>query len=105
MILYRIDLIMAYEAEEAKVPPHVNGNGQLVEFKADGQVAEPCGAWQSLRPKTGHPFGPGTLQVSWGLGLVPCWQAQVPSVPQSLGWLVEIEVKMRYNRGHNRRGV
>jgi hypothetical protein len=37
----RIDLIMAYEAEEAKVLPQINGNGQLVEFKADGQVTEP----------------------------------------------------------------
>ena len=37
----RIDLILAYKAEEAKMLPHMNGNGELVEFKADGQVVEP----------------------------------------------------------------
>jgi hypothetical protein len=37
----RIELVMAYEAEEAKVLPHINGNGQLVEFKADGRLTEP----------------------------------------------------------------
>jgi hypothetical protein len=37
----RIDLIMAYKADEARVLPHINGNGQLVEFKADGQTSEP----------------------------------------------------------------
>jgi hypothetical protein len=37
----RIDLIVAYEADDSKTLPHTNGNGRLVTFQADGQVVEP----------------------------------------------------------------
>ena len=37
----RIDLIVAYEADEARVLPRTNGDGQLIAFKADGQEAKP----------------------------------------------------------------
>ena len=32
---------LAYEASEAKVLPRTNGNGQLVQFKADGVETQP----------------------------------------------------------------
>jgi hypothetical protein len=37
----RIDLVVAYEADDSKILPHTNGNGQLVTFQADGLVVEP----------------------------------------------------------------
>ena len=37
----RIDLIVAYEADDALVLPRTNANGQLVRFKADGEEAAP----------------------------------------------------------------
>jgi hypothetical protein len=37
----RIDLVVAYEADEARVLPRINGTGELVTFKADGQEQEP----------------------------------------------------------------
>jgi hypothetical protein len=37
----RIDLIVAYELDEAQVVPCISGSGQLISFKADGQVTTP----------------------------------------------------------------
>ena len=37
----RIDLILAYEADDAKALPRINGNGQLVRFEADGEEVAP----------------------------------------------------------------
>ena len=38
---HRIDLVVAYEADGARALPRINGNGQLVAFRADGVEATP----------------------------------------------------------------
>ena len=37
----RIDLIVAYEADNARALPRINGNGQLIRFLAEGEEAAP----------------------------------------------------------------
>jgi hypothetical protein len=37
----RIDLIVAYQADDARVLPRIDGTGELVAFKVDGQEQEP----------------------------------------------------------------
>jgi hypothetical protein len=37
----RIDLIVGYEADEARVLPRTNANGQLIQFTVDGKLTSP----------------------------------------------------------------
>lgn len=68
----RIDLIVAYQADEAKTLPRINGNGRLVRFLTDGQeAAAPTKALPDLyRWLQDHGYAPDGFQwLGWEHGL------------------------------------
>jgi hypothetical protein len=68
----RIDVTVAFETDEAKTLPRINGSGHLIAFKADGQQAEPPA--QTMRELyrwlQEHGYVPADFQwLAWEHGL------------------------------------
>ena len=79
----RIDVIVAYQADEAKVLPRTNGNGQLISFMVDGQEAtSPAPTMPELyRWLQNHGYVPGDFKwLGWEHGLRQRRQSYTRSV-------------------------
>jgi hypothetical protein len=65
-------VIVAYQADDAQAMPRINGNGQLIPYKADGQVATPPVQTmpELYRWLQGHGYAPDSFQwLGWEHGL------------------------------------